>query len=75
MQELFEFKAAPQEWANWCLNRYINCFTLDWNELAFAVPETVIDLIVGRCFCYHEIDPLVSPFLCACTINADPVKF
>ena len=39
----------------WCLNRYVNCFTLDWNQLAFAVPETVINFIVGRCFCYHEI--------------------
>ena len=48
-----------------CFNRYINCFTLDWNQLAFAVPETVINLIVGGCFCYHKIDPLVSPFLCA----------
>ena len=26
----------------WCLNRYVNRFTLDWNQLAFAVPETVI---------------------------------
>ena len=34
----------------WCLNRYVNCFTLDWNQLAFAVPETVIKFIVGRCF-------------------------
>ena len=38
----------------WYLNRYVNCFTLDWNKLAFVVPETVINLIVGRCFCYHE---------------------
>ena len=43
----------------WCLNRYVNCFTLDWNQLAFAVPETVINLIVGRCFCYHETDHII----------------
>ena len=47
-----------------------NCFTLDWNQLAFAVPETVINFIVGRCFCYHEIDHLVSLFLWPGTINA-----
>ena len=25
------------------MNRYVNCFTIDWNQLAFAVPETVIN--------------------------------
>ena len=63
----------------WCLNRYNNCFTLDCNQLAFTVPETVINMIVGRCFCYHEIDPLVSPFLCAwynqCIQSALSYKF
>ena len=49
----------------WCLNRHVNCFTLDWNQLAFAISETVTNLTVGICFCYHEIDHLVSLFLCA----------
>ena len=31
--------------------------TFDWNQLAFAVPETLINLTVGRYFCYNEIDP------------------
>ena len=29
----------------WCLNRYINCFTFDWNQLAVAV---LIDLFTTR---------------------------
>ena len=33
--------------------------------MAFAVLETVINLIVGRCVRYHEIDHLVFPVLCA----------
>ena len=53
-----------------CLNRYINYFTLNWNQLAFAVPETVINMTVGRCFCYHEIDHLASPSYVPGTINA-----
>ena len=42
----------------------------DWNQLASAVPETVINLIVGRCFCYHEIDHLIYLSYVPGTINA-----
>ena len=53
------------------LNRCINCLTLfDWNQLAFAVLVAVVNLIVSRCFCYHEIDHLVSPFYVPSTTDA-----
>ena len=54
----------------WRLNRYINFFTLRWNQLAFAVPVTVTNLIVSRCFCYHDTDHLGSPFFLPGTIDS-----
>ena len=35
-----------------------------WNQIAFTVPVTVINLTVSRYFSYHDIDHLVSFFMC-----------
>ena len=59
----------------WCLNRFINRFTLDWNQLAFAVPVTVINLIVSRCSCYHETDHFVSVLYVPSTIGLSQIPY
>ena len=44
--------------------------SFDWNRFAFAVSVTDIILTVSRCFCYDEVDHLVSPFYVPGTIDA-----
>ena len=57
--------------ANWLLElesvHYKLLYSFDWNQLAFAI--VVSNLIVSRCFRYHEIDNLGSLFYVHNTID------